>query len=37
MNVYIVREQDMERVNAFATKKQAVHYLLWCGYRPIAK
>lgn len=33
MNVYTVREQDMGRVNVFATKKHAVHYLRWCGYR----
>lgn len=37
MDVYIVHELDMERVNVFTTKKRAVRYLLWCGYRLNAK
>ena len=34
MNVYIVREQDMERVEAFTSRKRAVRYLYSWGYHP---
>lgn len=33
MNVYTVCEQDMGRVNVFTTKRHAIQYLRWCGYR----
>lgn len=33
MNVYTVREQDIGRVNVFTTKKRAIQYLRWYGYR----
>ena len=34
MNIYIVREQDMERVKAFTSRKRAVRYLYSWGYHP---
>ena len=34
MNIYIVREQDMERVEAFTSRKRAVRYLYSWGYHP---
>lgn len=34
MNVYIVREQDMERVEVFTSRKRAVRYLYSWGYHP---
>ena len=34
MKIYIVREQDMERVKAFTSRKRAVRYLYSWGYRP---
>lgn len=34
MNIYIVREQDMERVEAFTSRKRAVRYLCSWGYHP---
>lgn len=34
MNVYIVREQDMERVEVFTSRKRAVRYLYFWGYHP---
>lgn len=34
MNIYIVREQDMERVEVFTSRKRAVRYLYSWGYHP---
>lgn len=34
MNIYIVREQDMERVEVFTSRKRAVRYLYYWGYHP---
>lgn len=34
MNIYIVREQDMERVEAFTSRRRAVRYLYYRGYHP---
>ena len=34
MNIYIVREQDMERVEVFTSRKRAVRHLYYLGYRP---
>ena len=34
MNIYIVQEQDMERVEVFTSRKRAVRYLYSWGYHP---
>lgn len=34
MKIYIVREQDMERVEVFTSRKRAVRYLYSWGYHP---
>lgn len=34
MNIYIVREQDMERVEVFTSRKRAVRHLYYWGYHP---
>ena len=34
MKIYIVQEQDMERIEVFTSRKRAVRHLYYLGYHP---